>query len=113
MRYITKTPKTKVMKNYEITFEGFLRYGSGVLWDIFNELNTLKEKHDLSLFITSVFSVNDGNDKDVVLTLVNATEDKLDIVINYLTNQSQEHYEKYGDFTPFLVIDNVRVTTIK
>ncbi len=97
------------MKNYEITFEGFLRYGSCVLWDIFNELNKLKEEHDLRLFIKSVFSVNDGNDKDVVLTLLNATEDELDIVINYLTNQSDEHYAKYGDTTPFLVIDNVKV----
>jgi hypothetical protein len=102
------------MKNYEIKFEGFLRYGGGVLWDIFNELNALKEEHDLRLFIKSVFSVGDeNNDKDVVLTLLSATEDKLDIVINYLTNQSDEHYAKYGDLTPFLVIQNVRVTTIK
>jgi hypothetical protein len=100
------------MNNYKITFEGFLRYGSGVLWDIFIELNKLKEEHDLRLFITSVFPVNDDNDKDVVLTLLNATQDDLDIIINYLTNQSDEHYKKYGDTTPFLVIDNVRVTIL-
>jgi len=98
------------MKNYEISFGGFLRYGGGVLWNIFNELNKLKEEHDLRLFIKSVFSVGDeGNDKDVVLKLLNATEDELDIVINYLTNQSDEHYAKYGDTTPFLVVDNVKV----
>ena len=102
------------MKNYEIKFEGFLRYGGGVLWDIFNELNTLKNEHNLRLFITSVFSVGDkNNDKDVVLHLLHATEDDLDIIINYLTNQSDEHYAKYGDTTPFLVIDNVRVATLK
>ena len=98
------------MKNYEISFGGFLRYGGGVLWNIFNELNKLKEEHDLRLFIKSVFSVGDEcNDKDVVLKLLNATEDELDIVINYLTNQSDEHYAKYGDTTPFLVVDNVKV----
>ena len=102
------------MKHYKITFEGFLRYGGGVLWDIFSELNKLKEEHNLRLFIHSVKSVgDDGNDKDVVLRLLNATEDDLAIVINYLTNQSDEHYQKYGDTTPFLVIDNVKVKIIK
>ena len=44
---------------------------------------------------------------------MNATEDDLDIVINYLTNDSDDHYKKYGDYTPFLVIDKVKVTQIK
>ena len=110
-----KTNKfTSKHKHYTIRFSGFLRYGGGVLWEIFKQLEIIQEENDISLFIHSVYNVGDNNnDKDVVLHLMNATDDDLDIVINYLTNDSDDHYKKYGDYTPSLVIDKVKVTQIK
>jgi hypothetical protein len=108
------TKMTNKQKHYAIRFSGFLRYGGGVLWEIFRQLEIIKEQNDIGLFIHSVYTVGDNdNDKDIVLHLMNATEDDLDIVINYLTNDSDDHYKKYGDCTPFLVIDKVKVTQIK
>ena len=105
---------TNKQKHYAIRFSGFLRYGGGVLWEIFRQLEIIKEENDIGLFIHSVYTVGDNdNDKDIVLHLMNATEEDLDIVINYLTNDSDNHYKKYGDCTPFLVIDKVKVTQIK
>ena len=34
-------------KHYKITFEGFLRYGLGCLWDLFDELNKIRIKNEI------------------------------------------------------------------
>jgi len=102
-------------KHYKITFEGFLRYGLGCLWDLFDELKKIMEKNDLRLFIHEVKPYGNGdftNDADITIHLTHTTKDELKIVMDYLTTDTQEHYEKYGSSTPSQIIHNVKVNEI-
>jgi|TARA_B100001964_G_C13813849_1_gene414239 hypothetical protein len=107
-------------KHYKITFEGFLRYGLGCLWDLFDELNKIRIKNDLQLFIHEVKPIQGYCDKDtdftnqtdITIHLLHATKDELKIVMDYLTTDTQEHFKKYGELMPQRIIQNVKVREI-
>ena len=102
-------------KHYKITFEGFLRYGLGCLWDLFDELKKIMEKNDLRLFIHEVKPYGNGdftNDADITIHLTHATKDDLKIILDYLTTDTMEHFKKYGDVMPQRIIQNVKVDVL-
>jgi hypothetical protein len=103
------------MKHYEITFEGWLRYGSGCLFDLMGELKKMREEKDVDVFLKEVVMINQKwNEQNIILTVFRGDSEgtKLDCVVDYLTNTSQKHYEKYGDLTPSQLIQNVKVVEL-
>jgi len=94
--------------HYTISFEGWVRYGNGVLLSMVKDLEQMRQDKDIEVFLDEVLMHSyKHNEQNITLSVFG--KESLRYVVDYLTNQSKEHLIKYGDLTPCRLIQNVFV----